>query len=95
MQLADDTNLITINVESMTEIINFFRKYEKASGTKINISKATITPLTNARIYNLRYKILNFKITKNKETFKLLGIQFSKDLHYANEYNWQECLQKN
>ena len=79
----------------MTEIINFFRKYEKASGTKRNISKATITPLTNARIYNLRYKILNFKITKNKETFKLLGIQFSKDLHYANEYNWQECLQKN
>ena len=74
--------------------MNFFKKYEKASGATISISKTTITPLANAQIYNLQNKIQNFRITKNKEIFKILNIYFSKDLHYANEYNWPEYHKK-
>ena len=94
LQFADDTNLITINEESKIEKLILFKKYNKASGATINISKIAIIPLANAQIYNFQNKIQNFRITKNQEIFKILGIYFSKNLHYANKYNWQECLQK-
>ena len=73
LQLADDTNPITINEGSIIEIINFFQKYETASGATINTSKTKIIPLANARIYNLQNKIQNFKITKKKDIFKILA----------------------
>ena len=72
LQFADDTNPITINEGSIIEIINFFQKYETASGATINTSKTKIIPLANARIYNIQNKIQNFKITKNKDIFKIL-----------------------
>ena len=94
LQFADDTNFISINEESIIKIKNFLSKYEKASGTTINMNKTTITELANAKIYNLQNKLVNFKIIKNKEPFKILGIYFSKDLQFANIYNWNICIQK-
>ena len=38
-QYADDTNLFVTTEESVLEILNFFKKYEIATGTTINISK--------------------------------------------------------
>ena len=73
LQFVDDTNPITINKGSLIEIINFFQKYETASGATINTSKTKIIPVANARIYNLQNKIQNFKITKNKDIFKILA----------------------
>ena len=94
LQFADDTNLITINEESIIETLDFFKKYEKASGATISINKTKITPLANAQIYNYQNKIQKFRITKNKEIFKILGIHFSKDLQYVNEYDWREFFPK-
>lgn len=54
MQFAVDTNLITINEESITEIIQFFKKYKEASGATINKNKTKIISLANAQIYNLQ-----------------------------------------
>ena len=53
-QFAVDTNLITINEESITEIIQFFKKYKEASGATINKNKTKIISLANAQIYNLQ-----------------------------------------
>ena len=36
-QYADDTNLFVITEESIVEILNFFKKYEIATGATINI----------------------------------------------------------
>ena len=54
---ADDTTFFVITEESIVEILNFFKQYEKATGAAINISKTMITPLANAKIYNLDKKI--------------------------------------
>ena len=83
---------MTINEESIIDIIQFFRKYETASGATINKNETKLIPLANARIHNLQNKIQNIKITKDREIFKILGIFFSNNLNSANEYNWQECL---
>ena len=77
-QYADDTNFFVLTEESMTEILQFFKKYEVATGATINISKTTILPLAGAKIYkNLDKKIKNLKI---KETIKILGITFTSGL---------------
>ena len=52
-QYADETSLFVL-----IEILNFFEQNNLATGTTINISKTTITPLANAKIYNIDKKIL-------------------------------------
>ena len=56
LQYADDTNLFVLTEQSIIEILNFFEQYNLATGTTINISKTTITPLANAKIYNIDKK---------------------------------------
>ena len=55
-QYADDTNLFVLTEQSIIEILNFFEQYNLATGTTINISKTTIRPLANAKIYNIDKK---------------------------------------
>ena len=55
-QCVDDTNLFVLTEQSIIEILNFFEQYNLATGTTINISKTTITPLPNAKIYNIGKK---------------------------------------
>ena len=90
-QYADDTNLFVITEESIAEILNFFKKYEIATGATINIWKTTITPLVNSKIYNLDKKIQNIQINNPKNFFKILGIYFSNDLQKTSAYNWELC----
>ena len=52
-QYADDTNFFVLTEESIIEILQFFKKYEIATGASINISKTTIMSLARAKIYNL------------------------------------------
>ena len=47
--------------ELYLKIINFFKKYGLATGATTNVSKAKITPLGNANIYNLHKQISNPK----------------------------------
>ena len=55
-QYADDTNLFLLTEQSIIEILSFFEQYNLATGTTINICKTTITPLANAKIYNIDKK---------------------------------------
>ena len=61
-QYADDTNFFVLTEESITEILQFFKKYEVGTGVTINIFKTIILPLAGAKTYNLDKKIKN----KNK-----------------------------
>ena len=90
-QYADDTNLFVITEESIVEILNFFKKYEIATGATIIISKTTMTPLANAKICNVDKKIRNVHINNPKNFVKILGIYFSNDLQEIITYNWEIC----
>ena len=61
-QYFDDTNFFVLTEESITEILQFFKKYEVGTGATINIFKTIILPLAGAKTYNLDKKIKN----KNK-----------------------------
>ena len=52
----DDTDLCVLTEQSMIGILYFFKQYNLATGTTINISKTTITPLANAKTYNIDKK---------------------------------------
>ena len=72
-QYTDGTNLFVIMEESIAEILNFFKKYEIATGATINIWKTTIAPLVNAKIYNLDKKIQNIQINNPQNMLKYLA----------------------
>ena len=76
------------------EILNPPEQYNPATGTTINISKTTITPLANAKIYNIDKKIQNLKISDPQDFVKILGIYFyfKKTLRTTGIYNWNLCL---
>ena len=66
-QYADYTNLFVLTKQSIIEILNFFEQYNLATGTTINISKTTITPLANAKICNIDKKYWEFTSQKTYE----------------------------
>ena len=69
------------------EVLNVFKQYNSATGTTINISKATIIPLANAKIYYIDNKIQNVKINDSEHYVEILGIYFTKDLQTTGIYN--------
>ena len=91
-QYTNDTTPFVLTEQSIIEILNFFEQYNLATGTTINISKTTITPLANAKIYNIDKKIQNVKINDSQDFVKRLGIYFTKDLRTTGIYNWNICL---
>ena len=72
-QYADDTNLFVITEESIAEILNFFKKYEIATGATINIWKTTITPLVNSKYTTLIKKYKTYKLITQKFLLKYLA----------------------
>ena len=92
-QYADDTNFFVLTEESILEILTFFKKYEIATGATINVSKTTITPLANAKIYNLDNKIQNIQISNSADFVKILGIYFKNNLQITSNYNWELLYQ--
>ena len=92
-QYADDTNFFVLTEESILEILTFSKKYEIATGATINVSKTIITPLANAKIYNLDKKIQNIQISNSADFVKILGIYFKNNLQITSNYNWELLYQ--
>ena len=55
-QYVDDTNIFVLTEQSIIETLNFFEQYNLAIGATINISKTTIKPLVNPKIFNIGKK---------------------------------------
>ena len=55
-QYVNNTNLFVLIEQSILETLNFFEQYNLATGATIKISKTTIIPPANAKIYNIDKK---------------------------------------
>merc|ERR1712240_670343 len=83
---ADDTNLFTVDYESILSIFNILSKFEAATGALINKRKTKI------------YGVGTWKnkidwpipwITSCVESFNSLGVVFSNDYQIAVSSNWE------
>ena len=83
-QYADDSNFFLKDQESIKNILKYFEKLKKATGTTINLEKTTALPINTNNVTNLPKEII---IKEQYEAIKILGIYFNEDLHYANKIN--------
>ena len=90
-QYADDSNFFLQDQYSVTNVIKYFQKLQKTTGTTINFEKTTVIPINTDNISNLPKQIT---IKEQFATIKILGILFNEDLHYANQINWENISEK-
>ena len=79
-QYADDSNFFLKNENSVKNVITYFQKLQKATGSTINYEKTTVLPINTMESTNLPKEI---KIKQRYQTVKILGIQ-----------NWTNIIQK-
>ena len=90
-QYADDSNFFLKNEESVKNVLNYFQKLQKATGSTINYEKTTVLLINTNQTTNLPQQI---KIKQRYETVKILGIQFNENLQLANSQNWTKIIEK-
>ena len=91
LQYADDSNFFLQDQNSVKNVIKYFQKLQNATGATINFEKTTVILINTDNSSNLSKQI---KIKEQFETMKILGILFNKDLHYANQINWENIIEK-
>ena len=82
-QFADDTTIITENVESLKPHLQILDRFGSISGLKLNKKKTKAMLMGSMKDRNL--KVLYFKTTK--EPIKVLGVHLS--------YNTYKCTEEN
>ena len=87
-QYVDDSNNILKNFESVGEFFELLKRYEKVSGSKVNIDKTV--GLSNINI-NREDNPFDFAISTGQE--KVLGVALGKDRN-ENDAFWNKILQK-
>ena len=93
-QLADDTTILTQNLDSLKLTTAEFLKFQKISGLKLNLEKCEIVQLgpTVLKRSDLPSELSNLKI--NEGPFKTLGIWFSSDLSESINLNYNDRLKR-
>ncbi|KAL3689876.1 hypothetical protein R1sor_016185 [Riccia sorocarpa] len=83
---VDDTGVCIQNQkDNFNELLRILAKYERVSGTKINICKSLVMPLGGQDVPNWVHHI-GCEVASSGRTFKYLGIQMGVDLD-AGEYD--------
>ena len=90
-QYADDSNFFLKNENSVKNVITYFQKLQKATGSTINYEKTTVLPINTMESTNLPKEI---KIKQRYQTVKILGIQYNENLQEAHRQNWTNIIQK-
>ena len=90
-QYADDSNFLLKNEKSVKNVITFFQKLQKATGSTINCEKTTVLPINTTECTNLPKEI---KIKQRYQSIKILGIQYNENLQEAHRQNWINIIQK-
>ena len=85
---ADDTNLFTIDNESITNIFNVIKKFELATGAMLNKSKTKIYGLG---VWNNKIEWPISWLTSNT-SFESLGIIFDNNYKLAIDKNWERII---
>ena len=82
-QFADDTTIITENVESLKPHLQILDRFGNISGLKLNKKKTKAMWMGSMK--DRKIKVLDFKTTK--EPIKVLGVNLS--------YNTNKCIEEN
>ena len=86
---ADNTNMFTINNESIVNIFNVITMFEAATGALLNKRK---TKIYGIGAWNNKIQWPIPWLTSNTNSFESLGVIFSNDYHLAVENNWESIL---
>ena len=89
-QFADDTIIITENVESLKPHLQIFDRFGNISGLKLNKKKTKAMWMGSMK--DSKLKVLDFKTTK--EPIKVLGINLSYDTNKCIEENFYAKIKK-
>ena len=92
--MADDTTLIVVDIKSLKIALTKFRKFQKCSGLKLNMTKTEIIPLGKLRNHSIVVPEEIKEIRVRYGPFKALGVWFSHDSQEVIEYNYTERLKK-
>ena len=87
-QYADGSNFLLSTQESVQEVINFFQKLKKATGSTINLEKTKILPVNTDQIFLIKQNITDITILKQHQYIKILGIEISQNLEETIILNW-------
>ena len=90
-QYADDSNFFLKNENSIKNVITYFQRLQKATGSTINYEKTTVLLINTMECTNLPKEI---KIKQRYQSVKILGIQYNENLQEAHRQNWSNIIQK-
>ena len=91
-QLADDTTLFLLDVESLRQAINKFNNFGTLSGLKINLDKTEIVSLSDCKIDSVQLTGLLEGIKVATGPFKTLGVWFTCDNEISVKLNYNERI---
>ena len=89
-QFADDTTIITENVESLKPYLQILDRFGNISGLTLNKKKTKAMWMGSMKDSNL--KVLDFKTTK--EPIKVLGVHLSYNTYKCTEENFHAKIKK-
>ena len=75
--MHDDTTLLMKNLNSISNAIYIFNKFEKCSGLKLNLSKTEIIPIGSLKNREITLSSHLKEIKVKHGPFKVLGVWFS------------------
>ena len=93
-QYTGDSNFLLTNQNSSKEVLNFFKKVNKTTGTTINYDKTKILPINTDQTNYLQQTVPEITIKNRYSTIKILGLYFCEGLQETNNINRENILQK-
>ena len=91
LQYADDSNFFLQDQNSVRNVLKYFKKLKKPTGSIRNLEKTTVLHINTDNTSNVPKQI---RTNEQFETIKILRILFNEDLHYANQINMEIILEK-
>ena len=91
LQYADDSNFFLQDQNSLRNVLKYFKKLKKPTGSIRNLEKTTVLHINTDNTSNVPKQI---RTNKQFETVKILRILFNEDLHYANQKSMEIILEK-
>ena len=90
-QYVDDTNSFISDIESTKKYFELIGKFEKLSGSKVNIDKTVCMSLNGGNKLDMELKSLKIKLSNGPE--KVLGVPIGKNTDNFDAY-WEDLIGK-
>ena len=93
-QYAEHSNFLLTEQESIKFVINFFEKFNKATGSSINSEKTKVLPTNTDQTSYIQKHEKNITILEQYQYIEISGIFSSEDLKDTILLKWQNTLTK-